>query len=197
MNLNGATFTHGVNALVRLAFDIDVAGLATKKLRQVSAHFFFYWSNFWTLTNHGGVKIGNLKFFLAHQHQGGSQEMRAVFAGPLWIGVWEKLPNVRQRKRAKNGVGDGVQKCVTVGVSNWTAIMVNQNSAKNKRLSLTRGREWFKAMQVITVADANHFNCREYRLFLWSPCRLARRRKAVDQPFDRFVSEQWHWAQAK
>jgi hypothetical protein len=47
----------------------------------------------------------------------------------LRIGVWKKLPDIRERKRAKNGVGDGVQKRVAIGVANRSAIMINEYSA--------------------------------------------------------------------
>ena len=66
MHFNGAAFANSIHVFVRLALHIDLADVATQKMSQMGFDFFFHWTNFGTLANHGGVEVAHFKFFLAH-----------------------------------------------------------------------------------------------------------------------------------
>jgi hypothetical protein len=62
----------------------------------------------------------------------GAKEGEAIGSLPLRIGVGEVLPDIPERGRPEQGVGNGVQENIGVGVAVQARLVRNLNAAENE-----------------------------------------------------------------
>jgi hypothetical protein len=141
-----------VNAFIRLGLQMNAVRRDTKSLRQCLAHFRKVRPQLRSLEDHYRIDMLNRKFLFAKQSRRMLQELHAVSAFPLWIGIRKMRANITQPRRAEKRVAKRMRHNIPVRMSRRPFVKKHFESTDNQFPSR------FQAVQVVPDAAAHaHF----------------------------------------
>ena len=108
--------------------------------------------NFRGFGDDGGVDVFQHRAAFFEQEADFPEKDEAADAAPAFVGVGEVMADVARAERAEDGVGEGVDEDVGVGVALEALVVRQLNAAEKKFAPLDEG------VDVITNADAIHKN---------------------------------------
>ena len=132
MDFNGAAFADGVDAFVRLGFDVDEGGADVEQIGNVLAHAVFVRGDLGSFADDGEIEIAHAVASVLNLLDRGADELVRVGTFPAWIGIIKELADVGRADCPKERVGDGVQASIAIRVRNRTMRVVEQHAAEPK-----------------------------------------------------------------
>ena len=133
-----------------LCLDVHCVFIQSQQLRQVSADAAFDRPKFRFLGEDDDIDIDRPPAFLVETREHLAEKRARIGVAEGWVGVWIRVADVAESRRAEQGVGDGVQDDVGVTMTDQPARMLDTDAAQNQRPAFRQ------AMRVVTDAYTEH-----------------------------------------
>jgi len=130
-----------------LAFDVYPRGVDPHYLRNRSPHLVSIGHDLRFLADDDGVDIGYQKSFVADKLDRPGEYSPALYAFYALIRIREVETDVRKAGRAKDRIGDGMEKDITVRMTEKTLAVRDCETAEKERPSVSEG------VGIVTQAD--------------------------------------------
>ncbi len=103
----------------------------------------------WRLGDNGGVDVADLPALGLHDADHMAQQNAAVGALELRIGVGEVFADVTQRSRAKQGIAQGVQQHVAIGMGQEAVFVGDTHPAQGNEITVA------ETVHIVAVANTH------------------------------------------
>ena len=145
---DGATLAHGVQSLVGCGLDVDSLGADAEALGHTLLDGGHVLGELGSLQQYGGVEVHGLPARVAGAGRRLAREPGAVGAAPGGVGVGIVAADIAGLERSQDGVHDGVQQHVGVGVTHGPLLRRHLHAADHQRTAAG------EPMDVVAVAHA-------------------------------------------
>ena len=145
---DGAFFANGIDVFVGFAFDVDLLDGDAKQLGEALFHGLFIRGEFGLLGDDDDVDIGDLPGGLAEAFHGGFEEFGGIDAFEFGVGVGEEFADVGEAGSAGEGVDEGVEDDIGIGMAGETVGVGDGDVGEDERAAR------FGAVEVVADADA-------------------------------------------
>lgn len=154
MYLDGATFSDGIDFLVRLALDVDARFITADGGGDVADHRLLVRADLRQLADHGDVDVHEPPAMLTYLSCRGLEEDLRILPLVPGVIVRKELADVRSTDRPEQGIRHRMEHDVSVTVAYRADGVLDVDASKNERSPLAGRRRGFQAVQVIAMPDA-------------------------------------------
>ena len=149
----GFATAYGVNAFVGFGFEVNFFGGDAEGFGEGFAHFGEMRAELWSFEDNDGVDVFDAKMFFVEEFAGVLEELKAIGALPLGVGVGKMCPDVAQTRRAEERVAERVGYDIAIGMADGALVKGDFDAADDQLASFG------EAMQIVAdaAADAHAF----------------------------------------
>lgn len=152
--LDGLALADRADALVGLSLNVDAFDRNAQEAGQIIADGLLGGCEPRSFEDDDGVGVDDAPAGCMDPTEGLGDKDRGIRACPAGVGVGEDLADVRASDRSEEGVGEGVEEDVAIGVACGSAVMFESNAADDEGTTTPDGGKRLQAVEVPAQADA-------------------------------------------